>query len=298
MQILITGGTGFIGQLLREELIKQGHNLTIVTRNIKKYEDESASNQRFIDLNDDFVPYIEKSDAVINLAGENLFKKRWDEKLKKIIYDSRINTTRKLVEAMEKAETKPKVFISASASGYYGDKGDRILDESAEAADDFLAKICKDWETEAKKAEKLSIRVAIPRIGVVLERGGGALEKMLPIFNLFIGGPIGNGKQYLPWIHRSDLVQAIIYPLTSEQLSGPYNACAPGAVTMNELAKTLGSVMNRPSLFRVPAFALSIVLGEGAKPVLSSANMIPKKLKDSGFSFRYSDLDEALADII
>lgn len=298
MQILITGGTGFVGQLLREELIKQGHNLIIVTRNAKKYEDEAASNQRFIDLDTDFTTYMEKCDAVINLAGENLFKKRWNEALKKEIHESRISTTRKLVQAMQKAEPKPKVFISASASGYYGNQGDTILDETAPPADDFLATVCVDWEKEAKEAEKLGIRVAIPRIGIVLERGGGALEKMIPPFNYFVGGPIGNGQQYLPWIHRYDMVQAIIYPLINDDIEGPYNACSPNAVTMNEFAKTLGKIMNRPAIFRVPAFALSIVLGEGAKPVLSSANMTPKKLLEAKFPFRYNDLDEALADII
>ncbi|MFA5670434.1 MAG: TIGR01777 family oxidoreductase [Balneolaceae bacterium] len=298
MNILITGGTGFIGQELREELLKEGHSLIIVTRNPKKYEDESASNQQFVSLEDDLASEMEKCDAVINLAGENIFGQRWDDDVKKRIYDSRINTTRTLVEAMAKAKNKPEVFISASASGIYGDRGDEILDESTSFADDFLAKVCVDWEAKAQKATELGVRVVIPRIGIVLEQGGGALEKMIPPFQFFVGGPIGNGKQYLGWIHRSDLVRAVMFPISNKEITGPYNVCAPNAVTMNELAKTLGDTMNRPSLLRVPEFVLSIVLGESAQPVLHSARLIPKNLQDHGFTFRFEDLDEALADIV
>lgn len=298
MNILITGGTGFIGQELREELLKKGHSLIIVTRNPKKYEDESASNQQFISIEDDLVSEMEKCDVVINLAGENIFGQRWSDVVKKRIYDSRINTTRTLVEAMAKAKNKPEVFISASASGIYGDRGDEILDESTPFANDFLAKVCIDWEAEAQKAIELGVRVVIPRIGIVLEQGGGALEKMMPPFQFFVGGPIGNGKQYLGWIHRTDLVQAIMFPIQNKEITGPYNVCAPNAVTMNELAKTLGDMMNRPSLFRVPEFVLSIVLGEAAQPVLHSARMIPKNLQENGFEFRFEDLEEALADIV
>ncbi len=298
MNILITGGTGFIGKELRETLLKAGNNLVIITRNPKKYEDESASNQRFISWDDDLVSEMENADAVINLAGENLFGQRWNEQVKESIYNSRIDSTRSLVEAMRSAEKKPSVFISASASGIYGDQGDTILIEEFEAANDFLASVCKDWEEESQKATKLGVRVVNPRIGIVLEEGGGALEKMIPPFKFFVGGPIGDGKQYMSWIHRSDLVKALVFPIENEKLEGAYNVCSPNPATMNEVAETLGDAMNRPSFFRVPKFALDIVLGEAAQPITGSIRMKPKKLQVTGFEFRFEELEEALADII
>lgn len=298
MNILITGGTGFIGKELRETLLKAGNNLVIITRNPKKYEDESASNQRFISWDDDLASEMENADLVINLAGENLFGQRWNEQVKESIYSSRIDSTRSLVEAMRSAEKKPSVFISASASGIYGDQGDTILTEEFEVANDFLASVCKDWEEESQKATKLGVRVVNPRIGIVLEEGGGALEKMIPPFKFFVGGPIGDGKQYMSWIHRSDLVKALVFPIENEKLDGAYNVCSPNPATMNEVAETLGDVMNRPSFFRVPKFALDIVLGEAAQPITGSIRMQPKKLQVTGFEFRFEELEEALADII
>lgn len=298
MNILITGGTGFIGKELRETLLKAGNNLVIITRNPKKYEDESASNQRFISWDDDLVSEMKNADAVINLAGENLFGQRWNEQVKESIYNSRIDSTRSLVEAMRSAEKKPSVFISASASGIYGDQGDTILTEEFEAANDFLASVCKDWEEESQKAGELGVRVVNPRIGIVLEEGGGALEKMIPPFKFFVGGPIGDGKQYMSWIHRSDLVKALVFPIENEKLEGAYNVCSPNPATMNEVAETLGDIMNRPSFFRVPKFALDIVLGEAAQPITGSIRMQPKKLQVTGFEFRFEELEEALADII
>ncbi|OAN62980.1 TIGR01777 family protein [Balneola sp. EhC07] len=298
MNILITGGTGFIGKELRETLLKAGNNLVIITRNPKKYEDESASNQRFVSWDDDLVSEMENADAVINLAGENLFGQRWNEQVKESIYNSRIDSTRSLVESMRSAEKKPSVFISASASGIYGDQGDTVLSEEFEAANDFLASVCKDWEEESQKAGEIGVRVVNPRIGIVLEEGGGALEKMIPPFKFFVGGPIGDGKQYMSWIHRSDLVKALVFPIENEKLEGAYNVCSPNPATMNEVAETLGDVMNRPSFFRVPKFALDIVLGEAAQPITGSIRMQPKKLQVTGFEFRFEELEEALADII
>lgn len=298
MSILITGGTGFIGQELRETLLKKGKNLVIITRNPKKYEDESATNQRFISWDSDLTKEMENCEAVINLAGENIFGQRWNEDVKKRIYDSRIDSTRSLVEAMEKAENKPSVFISASASGIYGDQGDSILTEEQKAADDFLANVCVDWEKESQKAKEFGVRVVNPRIGIVFEDGGGALEKMIPPFRFFVGGPIGDGKQYMSWIHRSDLVNALIFPVEKEELVGAYNVCSPNPATMNEVAATLGDVMNRPSFFRVPKFALELAFGEAAQPITGSIRMQPKQLQVHGFEFRYEELEEALADIL
>lgn len=298
MNFLITGGTGFIGQELRETLLKKGHNLVIVTRSSKKYEDEAATNQRFVSWDDDLVSEMNSVDVVINLAGENIFGQRWNDEIKERIYNSRIDSTRSLVESMKQANKKPSVFISASASGIYGDQGDSILREEHKAANDFLANVCVDWEKESQKAKEYGVRVVNPRIGIVFEDGGGALEKMIPPFKFFVGGPIGDGKQYMSWIHRSDLVNALIFPVEKEEMIGAYNVCSPNPATMNEVSDTLGDVMNRPSFFRVPKFALELVFGEAAQPITGSIRMQPKKLQVHGFEFRYEELEEALADIL
>ncbi|MAO63722.1 MAG: TIGR01777 family protein [Balneola sp.] len=298
MNILITGGTGFIGEELRMLLLKEGHNLVIVTRSPAKYESESAKNQQFVSWDDDLSVHMNEMDAVINLAGENLFGQRWTDAVKKRIMNSRVESTRTLVEAMRKAENRPEVFVSASASGIYGDKGDEVLTEEASSADDFLAEVCKNWEAESQKASDFGVRVVNPRIGIVLEEGGGALEKMLTPFRFFVGGPVGSGEQYMSWIHRIDLCRALIIPITNKEISGAYNVCAPNPVTMNEFAEALGEMMNRPSVFRVPEFALGIVLGESAKPVTDSIRMQPKKLQLAGFEYQFEELEEALADIL
>lgn len=298
MNILITGGTGFIGDELRMMLLKEGHHLVIVTRSPKKHESETAKNQRFISWGDDLVVEMNAVDGVINLAGENLFGQRWTDEVKQRILDSRIQSTKKLVDAMREAEHKPTTFVSASASGIYGDCGESVITENQATTNDFLAEVCQAWEAESQKATEFGVRVVNPRIGIVLERGGGALEKMTPPFQFFVGGAIGTGNQYMSWIHRTDLCEALIFPFQKEEITGAYNVCSPNPVTMNEFAKTLGGVMNRPSIFKVPKFAVNIVLGEAAKPVTDSIRMQPKKLQVAGFDFRFENLAEALADIV
>ncbi len=297
-QILITGGTGFVGSYLCEELMRQGHFLTILTRSPQKYTEENSKNQKYVGWETPLTPLMENTDIVINLAGENLFGKRWTESVKKRLYNSRIDITRKLADAMKECSNPPDVFISASGINYYAESGDEIITEESESGDDFLAKICIDWEREALKAEQAGVRVAIPRIAVVLEYDGGMVEKMRLPFALFAGGPLGNGKQYVSWIHMADLCRAIIYPIDNPTISGPYNAAAPDPITMNALANAMGKVMNRPSFFRVPEFALKLVLGEAAQPVLSSLRVKPKVLLSEGFEFEFTDLEIALADIL
>jgi uncharacterized protein (TIGR01777 family) len=298
MNYLITGGTGFIGSNLKLMLLKEGHNVTVITRNPDKYRGEQAKNQTFISWNDDLTKAMNDADVVINLVGENLFKIWWTDAVKKTLRESRVNTTKTLVEAMKKAEKKPEVLISASGISYYGNRGDQLLDESSEAGDDFLAKLCIDWEREALKAVELDIRTAVVRISPALQDGGGMIEKMKPPFLLFVGGPVGSGRQYVPWIHMKDLCRAILHPVENQDFEGPYNACSPEQVTMNELADVMGKVLNRPSFFRVPEFVLNTMLGESATPVVSSLRVQPKKLQVSGFEFEFENLEEALSDAL
>lgn len=297
-KILMTGGTGFIGKYLTRILLKEENYVTIITRSPDKYAEKQAKNRSFIGWDDDLSTVMNEHDVVINLVGENLFGQRWTDEVKQRIYNSRIDSTKKLVDAMRESESKPELFISASAVGIYGDSGDRVLDESSPSGNDFLAKVCLDWENESKKAEKLGVRVANPRIGIVLEDNGGMIEKMVLPFKFGVGGPIGSGDQYVPWVHMTDLCNALLFPMKNESVSGPYNACSPEPETMNVLAKKMGKVLNRPALFRVPEFVLNIALGEAAQPVLSSLRVQPKVLQTSEFKFLFEDLEEALADIL
>lgn len=296
-QILITGGTGFIGTYLGERLMRDGHYLTIITRSPEKYTEESSKNQRYISWNSDLVSEMEKTEVVINLAGENLFGKRWTDEVKKQLYNSRIDTTKKLVDAMKESENPPELLISASGVNYYGDSGDAVLDEESPAGDDFLANLCLEWEKEAQKAKEADIRVAIARLGIVLEEDGGMVEKMKLPFQLFAGGALGSGKQYISWIHMQDLCEALEFPINNKELSGAFNACSPNPVIMNELAEAMGKVLNRPSVFRVPELVLKMALGEASAPVVGSVRVQPKVLQNSGFEFQFEDIEYALADI-
>lgn len=296
-KIIISGGTGFVGSYLTNELLKKGHYISIITRSPKEYSEEQSKNLQYIGWNDELAAAMEDADVVYNLAGASLFGKRWTSSVKKSIYDSRIESTKQLVNAMTKSAKKPDLFVSMSAVGIYGDQGSKVLDESSETADDFLARVCLRWEEESRKASNLGIRVVNPRLGIVLEKDGGFLQIMKLPFLMFVGGPIGDGGQYFPWIHMNDVVRALIYPMGNTDFSGPYNVTAPEPATMNELAKAMGNVLNRPSFFRVPEFAMKTILGEAANPALASLNVQPKVLQISGFEFQFEDAEEALADI-
>lgn len=298
MNVLITGGTGFIGSYLRDMLLQEGHFLTIVSRNPDDYEDETAKNQQFVSWDDDLTPAMEKADAVINLAGASIFGQRWTDQVKERIYSSRIDCTKQLVEAIGKTDNPPSVMISASGADYYKPTGNRVLDESAPAGDSFLSKVCVDWEAAAQPVTDFGVRLVHPRIGVVLEKDGGALQQMLLPFKLFVGGPIGSGEQYFPWIHMLDLCRGLLFPLKTEALEGAYNLNAPNPVTMDEFASELASQLHRPSLLKVPEFVLDLVLGEAAKPVITSKRMQPKKLQQAGFDFKFPYLRYALGDIL
>jgi uncharacterized protein (TIGR01777 family) len=295
MHVLITGGTGFIGSYLVNALLKRGDTVTIVTRSSRS---SSKKGIQYVGWNDNLVDEAEKSDVVVNLAGSNLFDDRWNDKVKQEIISSRIDATRKMVDAINSAKSKPKVFVSGSAIGIYGSQGDQVLTEASPSADDFLATVCVKWEDEARKLNSPVVRLVIPRIGIVQQKDDGALKKMLLPFKLFGGGPIGSGDQYYPWIHMDDVVGSLLFAIDTERVNGPINITAPQPVTMSVFAKTLGEVMSRPSWFPVPEFVLHVAVGEAAASIVSSHRVIPQKLEEFGYTFKFPELKPALIDIL
>ena len=277
MNVIVAGATGLIGTELVKALRARGDQVLALPRY------GSAPWQ------------VEGFDAVVNLAGANLSAKRWSPEFKKGLLDSRIETTRALVDAIGKASRKPRVLVNASAVGFYGGgRGDETLDESSAPGGDFLSGLTREWEAEAQKSTVRSVQL---RTGIVLSKKGGALQPFLAPFKAFVGGPIGSGKQWFPWIHLADEVGAILWCLDHD-LSGPVNLVAPGIVHMKEFAKALGRALHRPSLFPVPGAALKLLLGEFAEVVLDGQRAVPKKLFDAGFRFRFTDVDDALRDLL
>ncbi len=275
MNVIVAGATGLIGTELTKALRARGDQVLALPRY------GSAPWQ------------VEGFDAVVNLAGENLAARRWTPEFKKQIRGSRVETTRALVEAIGKASRKPRVLVNASAVGFYGGRGDETVDESAAPGSDFLSGVVQAWEAEARKASVRSVQI---RTGIVLSSKGGALQPMLPPFRAFVGGPIGSGKQWFPWIHLADEVGAILWCLDHD-FEGPVNLVAPGIVTMKEFAKALGGALHRPSAFPVPGAALKLLLGEFAEVILEGQRAVPKKLFDKGFRFRFTDVNDALKDL-
>lgn len=242
---------------------------------------------------------VDGADAVVHLAGASVADERWTPERKRELKDSRIVSTALLAEAIAKAEKKPGVLVSASGVGHYGMKtGDQLLDETAPTGDDFLARLTKDWEAATTSASAAGVRVCLARIGLVLGHGGGVYERVGRIFRAFVGGPVGTGRQYMPWIHVRDVVRAVVAMIDRTDLSGAYNVASPEPVTMDEFAETMGATLRRPALFRVPAFAVRLVMGtEAADCVLTGQRAVPKRLVDAGFDFVFPDLRSALADL-
>jgi len=295
MNLVIAGGTGFIGSALCDKLAQQGHTLTVLTRSPPP---AATSNKKWITWNPEsggaWEQVVEGADGVINLAGEPIAGKRWTQTQKEKIRSSRINATRALVRAISKAKQKPKILLNGSAIGYYGPHGDEMLTEDSPPGKDFLSRVCIEWEEEAKKAESDSLRVIRLRTGVVLGKGGGALAKMVPPFKLFAGGPLGSGKQWMSWIHIEDEGGLIQFLLENQDARGAFNATAPNPVTMKEFCKTLGTVLHRPSWAPVPAFALRLLLGEMAEMLLTGQRVLPEKAQKMRYAFKYPNLLNAL----
>jgi uncharacterized protein len=296
MNILVTGGTGFIGSFLTKALISHGHHITIVTRDSGKYT--SGVVTRYASWNSDLAEAAGKADAIVNMAGFNLSSQRWSPSVKQEILDSRIQATTAMAQAILQTKTPPKVFVSFSAVGYYGSRGDEKLPETAGPGDDFLAEVCRKWEEAAAPAVKAGVRLVLPRVGVVKHPEDGALAKMLLPFKLGAGGPLGNGKQYYPWVHMDDTTGLILHALHNDEVEGPMNVSAPGVCTMKAFANALGRVLGRPSLLPVPEFALRLALGEMASAVTASNRVIPEVALTTGYQFRYPEVEQALRHLL
>lgn len=298
MRVLITGGTGFVGTHLIRHCLESGHRVTALgTRKIHDRIDHPGFCYCSADTTHpgQWQQYVAESDWIFNLAGRTIFQ-RWTRRSKQQIYDSRILTTRCVVDALP--SRTEAVLVSASAVGYYGNGGDTELTESSPGGDDFLASVSRDWEREANKAEGRGGRVAVARFGIVLGADGGALAKMIPAFRSFIGGPLGNGRQWFPWIHIDDLTAACCHLASRDDLHGPFNFCAPQPVRNLEMARTLGKVLGRPAKMAVPPFVLKMMMGEMAGVLLGGQRAVPSRLTAAGFEFRYPKIDGALSDLV
>ncbi len=292
MKILITGSSGLIGSQLIPFLEKKGNEVYRLIRDRNKLGDSKLfwdPENKVLDIES-----LENFQVIINLAGENISSRRWSSKQKEKILQSRINSTSLLAEKLNEIENPPQLLISASAIGYYGDRGDEILTEKSEIGSGFLAEVVKNWEKSASIAQDRPIRKVYLRTGVVLSSHGGALAKILLPFKLGLGAVIGSGKQYMPWVSIEDVIQAIGFVIANEKISGPVNLAAPNPVTNYQFSKSLGKILSRPVLFKIPAFVLRGVLGEMADALLlSSSRVIPQKLIDNGYSFIHPNIDDA-----
>ncbi len=295
MNILITGGTGFIGSALCAHLLKENNKIVILSRYPEKIKHPIKAIADLSDLQDSDI-----FDVVINLAGEPIANKRWSDKQKNQIFSSRIDITEKLISYFEKLDNKPKLLISGSAIGYYGvGKTDNIIEEKEGGDNSFSSELCQKWEAVALKAEKLGIRTCLLRTGIVLGKNGGALSKMLFPFKMCLGGIIGHGKQWMSWIHIDDLTGIILYCINHDNLKGAINGTSPNPVTNKEFTKTLGMTLKRPTIFPMPEIVVKLLMGKmGEELLLAGKKITPKKVLDAGYKFTYKTLEEALTNIV
>ena len=321
MRIVIAGGTGFLGSPLAETYAEEGHDVRVLTRSLPPGDsrhdpgtgvpgvtrvgwrpDALAQQTGGAGIGSDaaagsLAGVIDGADAVVNLAGESIADGRWTPPRKALLRDSRIVATRALVAAIGAARTPPRVLVSGSGVNYYGARGDEPLAEEAPPGSDFLATLCVDWEQEAQRAAASGTRVAVLRTGIVLERSGGALAKMITAFKLFAGGPIASGRQYMSWIHRRDWLEMVRWIVETPEVAGPVNATAPHPVTNRHFARALGRALRRPALVPTPAFALKIAFGETAYMLITGQRVVPARARALGFHFRYPEVEQAFRGI-
>lgn len=306
MRIFITGATGLVGRRLVPDRLERGDEVVIVSRNASRGHAafEAADRQRLTIVEGDptqpgdWQDAIDGCDAVIHLAGAGVADRRWNATYKKVLIESRVFSAEQVVNGMAAATRRPRVLIGGSAIGYYGETGNEPVDETADAGNDFLAGLCLLWEMAAARAREFGTRVVHLRTGVVLDDRGGPLAAMIRPFRLFLGGPVGSGRQYVSWIHWRDLVGLINLALTDESLDGPMNATAPNPVTNREFARALGRALGRPSWLPVPAPALRVVLGEFARYAVMNQRIIPAAARERGYEFRYPEIGPALESLL
>ncbi len=301
MRVFMTGGTGFVGSMLTESLLKKGHSVTLLTRKIKK----NRTVQSGVSMVEgdpaeagSWQETVPEHEIIINLAGASIFR-RWTDTEKRLIRDSRIQTTARLVQALEPRKGEKTTLLSTSAVGYYGFHGDEVLTEDAPAGTDFLATVAREWEKAAMGAETLGFRVVLCRFGIVLGSGGGALGEMVPIFKKGLGSPLGSGDQWFSWIHQMDLVRIFLFLLEREGVRGPINCTAPEPVRNKGLTKALGEALDKPTFMpAVPGFVIRMVKGEFGNVLLKGQRVVPEKLLKTGFEFQYPNISSALRNLL
>ncbi|HEY3249915.1 MAG TPA: TIGR01777 family oxidoreductase [Ignavibacteria bacterium] len=303
--ILITGATGLIGTCLVKTILKRGDNVAVLSTNVKSASKYLPEAGKIISWNDYLSLVNENIDIVINLAGKNIGETRWNDKFKKEIYDSRILSTRKIVDLIGKMTKKPGALINASGVDYYGNRpacrtsrGDENIYEDAKPGNDFMARLCVDWEAEAKKAENFGVRVVLIRTGFVLAKNSPAVNMLTLPFKLFIGGTIGSGKQYMSWIHIDDVVKVYLFSADNNNITGPVNAAAPNPERMKNFCRIIAKVLHRPAIIPAPEFAVKLIAGEAAQLVLNGRKALPKKILEAGYKFSFANAPAAWSNIL
>lgn len=296
MHILITGGTGLIGRRLCKALLAEGHELTVLSRKPASVPARCGAGVQALGSLAEWRPDM-AFDAIINLAGEPIVDRRWTAQRKRVLWDSRVTLTEKLVRRIAAAEHRPSVLLSGSATGYYGDRGDLMLDEAAGTGEGFAAELCKAWEEATRSAEKLGVRVCLLRTAPVLSSDGGMLARMLPPFRLGLGARLGDGKQWMSWVHIEDYAAMVLRLLRDDHMQGPYNMAAPNPVTNAEFTATLAAALHRPAFFVAPAALLKLAMGESASLLLEGQRVLPRKMEAAHFRFAFPTLAEALRDV-
>src|SRR5262245_13606922 len=306
MRILVAGGTGLVGSRLVPRLIERGDEVGVLTRRPEVGKEKFGSACTVVSgdpmQEGPWMDAVADWDAVVNLVGENIFARRWRAWFRDLLRTSRIKSTENIAAALARkprsASGQPKILVNASAIGYYGPRGDEKLTEDSPAGDDFLAQLCLEWERATQAAAASGVRVAIVRVGVVLDRAGGALAQMLTPFKMFVGGPVGSGKQYVSWIHHEDLTGILLLALDRAEAAGPINGTAPNPLTNRQFSKALGRALHRPSFMRTPKFMLRIMLGQVASVVTTGQRVLPARARALSYEFKFPDIDAALADVL
>jgi uncharacterized protein (TIGR01777 family) len=306
MRVFVTGGTGLIGRRLVRELLQRGDNPVVLTRRYGDARQMFGPNCKLVEGDPmepgDWTGGVADCDAVINLAGENVFNRRWGDAFKGLLFDSRVRSTMNVAQALlrnpRRGDGRPKALVNASAIGYYGPHGDEELTEDSPPGNDFLAQLCVEWEKAARAVQTAGVRCAVVRVGVVLDKEGGALAKLLTPFKLFAGGPVGKGRHWMSWIHHDDMVGLFLLALDNAGGEGPLNGTAPNPVTNRDFSRALGRALHRPAFLPTPPFALRVLLGEVADVIATGQRVAPKRALSLGYTFRYPTLDAALAQIL